>query len=259
LVKTLIFGSMGQEALYNNTSGKGNAAIGNQSMYSNTTGHSNTAMGYQTLKNNTTGYGNTAFGYGTFFSGTTYTNSSAFGYGAGVSANNNVRIGSSTVSSIGGYANWSNVSDARMKINVRENVPGLNFITRLRPVTYSLDMDAIAAIIHLPDSLRLKASEELKAAEIQTGFIAQEVEIVAKEIGYQFSGVDAPKNENDHYGLRYAEFVVPLAKSVQEQQVMIEEQKGAIVSQQRSNELELAELRSMIVVLQQEIEILKKQ
>jgi hypothetical protein len=32
----------------------------------------------------------------------------------------------------------------------------------------------------------------------------------AKNLDYNFSGVDAPKNENDLYGLRYDEFVVPL-------------------------------------------------
>ena len=51
---------------------------------------------------------------------------------------------------------------------------------------------------------------------IQTGFIAQDVEKAAKEINYNFSGVDAAKNDNDVYGLRYAEFVVPLVKAVQE-------------------------------------------
>ncbi|MBC7776696.1 MAG: hypothetical protein H7246_14780, partial [Phycisphaerae bacterium] len=50
----------------------------------------------------------------------------------------------------------------------------------------------------------------------------QEVEAAAKEVGYDFSGVDAPKNEHDVYGLRYAEFTVPLVKAVQEQQVQIE-------------------------------------
>jgi cell division protein FtsB len=38
--------------------------------------------------------------------------------------------------------------------------------------------------------------------------------------------VDAPKNENDYYGLRYGDFVVPLVKAVQEQQAMIEELKS---------------------------------
>ena len=51
---------------------------------------------------------------------------------------------------------------------------------------------------------------------IYTGFIAQDVETAAKEIGYDFSAVDKPQNESSLYGLRYAEFVVPLVKAVQE-------------------------------------------
>jgi hypothetical protein len=61
-----------------------------------------------------------------------------------------------------------------------------------------------------------------------TGFLAQEVEAAAQSIGYEFSGVDAPKNENDFYGFRYSEFVVPLVKAVQEQQKMIDELKKEI-------------------------------
>ena len=49
----------------------------------------------------------------------------------------------------------------------------------------------------------------------------QEVEVVAKELGYSFSGVDAPENGTDLYGLRYAEFVVPLVKAAQEQNELI--------------------------------------
>jgi trimeric autotransporter adhesin len=61
-----------------------------------------------------------------------------------------------------------------------------------------------------------------------TGFIAQEVEATAKKMGFDFSGVDKPKNENDHYALRYAEFVVPLVKAVQEQQAIIDAQNKKI-------------------------------
>jgi hypothetical protein len=42
------------------------------------------------------------------------------------------------------------------------------------------------------------------------------VEQAAKELEYDFSGVDAAKNDKDLYSLRYAEFVVPLVKAVQE-------------------------------------------
>ena len=37
-----------------------------------------------------------------------------------------------------------------------------------------------------------------------------------------------PKNKQDLYGLRYSEFVVPLVKAMQEQQVMIETQQKII-------------------------------
>jgi len=48
----------------------------------------------------------------------------------------------------------------------------------------------------------------------------------ANFVGYDFNGVDKPKNENDFYGLRYAEFVVPLVKGMQEQQDIIEQQNN---------------------------------
>ena len=67
----------------------------------------------------------------------------------------------------------------------------------------------------------MKTSIAKKEKMIFSGFIAQEVESAAKQSGYDFSGVDAPKNENDFYGLRYGDFVVPLVKTVQEQQSII--------------------------------------
>ena len=55
---------------------------------------------------------------------------------------------------------------------------------------------------------------------------------------YDFSGVDKPKNEKDYYGLRYAEFVVPLVKAIQEQQKMIEELRQEVNKlKERSNSL----------------------
>ena len=63
---------------------------------------------------------------------------------------------------------------------------------------------------------QMKTAMADKEKIIQSGFIAQEVEQAAKELGYDFSGVDAPKNDKDFYGLRYAEFTVPLVKAVQE-------------------------------------------
>jgi hypothetical protein len=47
-------------------------------------------------------------------------------------------------------------------------------------------------------------------------------------VGFDFSGVDKPKNNADFYGLRYAEFVVPLVKAVQEQELIIKDQEKRI-------------------------------
>jgi hypothetical protein len=160
------------------------------------------------------------------------------GYFASSTASNQVRIGNSSVTSIGGYANWSNISDGRVKKNIKKDVPGLAFITKLTPVTYNLDLNAVDDIIQQPPvngrdqnifqikhSADEKNSRTAKQQIVYTGFVAQDVEAAAKSINYNFSGIDEPKNSHDLYGLRYAEFVVPLVKAVQEQQQQIEDLK----------------------------------
>ncbi len=211
----------GYQTLYNNITGNENTATGSSALFNNTEGNQNTAIGYQSLYSNTTGSNNTSIGYSAFSVGASYTNSTGIGYDAEPGASNVIRLGNASVSAIGGYANWSNVSDGRFKTNVKENVVGIDFIMKLRPVTYNLDMNAIANFNKTPEELRLKEAENLKAKELQSGFIAQEVEAAAQSIGYDFHGVDKPKNATSHYGLRYAEFVVPLVKAVQEQQELI--------------------------------------
>jgi len=122
---------------------------------------------------------------------------------------------------------------------------------KLKPVTYYLDMNAIAKFTNTPDSLRLKDAEALKGKMLQTGFIAQDVEKAASDCGFEFSGVDAPKNENDYYGLRYAEFVVPLVKAVQEQQTIIDKQQTIIDNQQIINDNQQKEIESLKSELQE--------
>jgi hypothetical protein len=80
-----------------------------------------------------------------------------------------------------------------------------------------------------------KAIAEQEAIQY-TGFLAQEVEAAAKNCGYDFSGVQAPVNEQTPYSLRYAEFVVPLVKAVQEQQGIISDLGSRISELQKQNE-----------------------
>jgi len=71
----------------------------------------------------------------------------ALGYNARVNASTKVVIGNTAVTSIGGYADWTNFSDQRFKTAVQENVKGLEFILKLRPVTYQLDINKLAAVL----------------------------------------------------------------------------------------------------------------
>jgi hypothetical protein len=266
--------AVGDSALYNQNGGYGySTAVGSKALYSNTTGVENTANGYQALYLNTTGSYNTAFGYHTLWfnngNGNTaigagasynsrsgndntfiglnadatnvgYSGSSAFGYNAQITASYQVRIGSigfnSDPTSIGGEVGWTTLSDGRVKKNIKENVPGLAFINKLKAITYNLDKDAISKLIQWP-SIKDKGarlnddvgqgknvqpsqqeldSRKTKEQVVYTGFVAQDVEAAAISLNYDFSGVDKPKNDKDLYGLRYSDFVVPLVKAVQE-------------------------------------------
>ena len=106
---------------------------------------------------------------------------------------------------------------------------GLDFINELNPVSYTLDKDAFEKFLGIPDGIRIKHPEARKTPQQQVGFVAQEVEAVIKKSGYVFSGVEAPQNENDPYTIRYAEFVVPLVKAVQELSIIADARLKEIV------------------------------
>lgn len=224
----------GYYALGLNTWGSNNIATGSYALFNTTGGSDNAANGVFALYTNTTGGRLTGLGYSADVTANNLGNATALGADALVNASNKVVVGSTAVSVIGGYAiaGWSNLSDGRFKENINEEVPGLNFITKLRPVSYNINTKKLDEHLmqNMPDSikaLRMQKEEDYakSASIISTGFIAQEVEAIVKELGVNFDGVNAPKNPTDNYSIGYAKFVVPLVKAVQEQQQMIEEQK----------------------------------
>ncbi len=130
-------------------------------------------------------------------------------------------FGNSATVTYGGWAGWTNISDGRFKTDIKENVPGLAFILKLRPVTYNLQARQLDASIRKnnasgPSDPHYQKALEDKEKITYTGFVAQEVDSAAAQLGYDFSGVDKPKNGNDYYSLRYGDFVTPLIKAVQE-------------------------------------------
>lgn len=248
--------AIGFQALLGNTSGTANTAEGEASLYSNTEGSRNTAIGFYSMHtvsivNNSTALGSYTNIYGS--------NSVAIGYQAFAGSSNQVSIGNESITSIGGFANWTNISDGRIKRNIKENVPGLAFINKLNPVTYNLNLDAAEKIAQRPElkdkdgkvinSITKQDLESRKTKEqiVYTGFVAQDVEKAAKSIGYDFSGVDAAKNSKDLYGLRYAEFVVPLVKAVQELSKVNDEKDAKIENLQK----QLNDLKTIVLTMQQ--------
>ncbi|MDR3218552.1 MAG: tail fiber domain-containing protein [Dysgonamonadaceae bacterium] len=221
--------AIGAMALNKNTSGRSNTASGYMAMSNNTTGSYNTAYGYGALATNTTGTYNTAIGYNADVTKTNLTNATAIGYEAKVDFSNKVVIGNPYITAIVGQVNWTTLSDGRAKKNIQQNVPGLSFINALQPITYNLDLAALDKQSGIKDiETRSEFAEARKAKEqiVYSGFIAQDVEKAAESIQYSFSGVD--NTDSNLYGLRYEEFVVPLAQAVQELSVLEEAEEIAI-------------------------------
>ena len=238
--------AIGDSALFFHSGTQGfNTAIGSKVMPSNTEGYSNTAGGYAALHSNTSGHSNTALGQGAGYWLQTGNHNISIGYGSGTdpgspntintisignegylnAASNQAFIGNLSTNWIGGQTTWfTYASDARVKNEVAEDVQGLDFIKLLRPVTYHLDISAMSSITGNKETEDYPGKYDVEKIK-QSGFLAQEVAHAAIASGYSFSGVTIPENDHELYTVSYAQFVVPLVKAAQEQQVMIDDLK----------------------------------
>ena len=229
--------AIGSEALTTNSTGANNTAVGFQAGYSNTTGESNINAGHKAGFNITTGVYNTCIGreagvgYGAIITGNYNT---CIGSGAGVNATSStyeISIGLDCQGVGSGYftfgrangadrvynqftanASWTRVSDVRIKKDIQDSNLGLEFINKLRTVTYKKrapsEMDK--------DFPFYKANEtEIDHKEKMYGFIAQEVKQALDDVGAtDFAGWH--EMTNGVQGVSYEMFVMPLVKAIQE-------------------------------------------
>jgi len=221
-------------------SGERNTAVGYEACFNNQQGLQNTAIGYKSAWENKTGNYNSAVGA---WSGPTLdglNNTGSYGYYAVPTASSRIHLGNNGTGWIGGAVAWSTYSDERFKTNINENVTGLDFILKLRPVSYQWDINKLSRHVGTPDEFFeneiLQAEVAKKEAITYTGFLAQEVMEAAQSTNFDFSGVQAPVNEQTPYSLSYSDFVVPLVKAVQEQQSMIEELQS--INQNLQNQID---------------------
>jgi hypothetical protein len=221
------------------TTAAGNTAIGYQAGNSSnptTTGTNNVFIGYNAgalgaTDSNEIVIGATAMGRGSnsvtigngsitdayFGMTTTCTNGTACGSG---STNSNAGAAGAVVLHAAGYNAFS---DQRLKKDIHDSDLGLDFILKLRPVSYVL-----------------KAGKSL----MNYGFIAQEVE---KALDGRVTGmVTREKDEMGTYEIDYSSLISPLVKAVQQQQEEIADDKQQIV-----------DLKQLIAAQQKEIADLK--
>ena len=229
----------------------GSVAVGIAALFYNT-GNNNIGIGGFAMKDVENGSNNLGIGYRTNVSMDNIFNSTALGAEAIVTASDQVRVGTTTTTSIGGFVGWTTIADKRFNQNVQQNIPGLDFINQLKPITYTLNTDAINNALKNPNAKPLDKRLPVTNPSLNTmktqnpaiyaGFSAQDVEAVAKKLNFNFTGIDAPKNATDLYGLRYEEFVVPLVKAVQELSVQNNELKK-----------QLEDLKSIVAVIQSQM------
>jgi hypothetical protein len=255
--------AIGYTSLFSNTFGSNNTASGAGSLYFNTTGQHNTASGAGSLNGNTSGESNSAFGsfagatsngsYNTLIgaqSNTTVnglTNATALGYQTVVDASNKVRIGNTVITSIGGGVSWSVYSDARVKKDIQENVPGLKFINQLRPVSYHYNIQKENELMGIKDDKTTWAGKYDIEKINFSGLVAQEVDAAAKKINYDFSGVD---KTGKILSLRYADFVPSLVKAVQE----LSSQNDSLKNENASLRKDFNDLKNLVLSIQQKQE-----
>lgn len=207
--------AFGYRSLFANTTGSLNNAFGTNAMRLNVTGSNNNAMGTNALYSNFSGSYNIALGYASLYSCVNGINNIAIGYNSGsniISGSNNCTIGYNAFVPNGNLDNQMRMgntdityaympsssyisSDLRLKHSIKDSDLGLQFITALRPVSYTRNNDI--------------------SGKTEFGFIAQEVDELLKNTGVLNSGI-INVDDNGIYSLRYNDLLAPTVKALQQ-------------------------------------------
>lgn len=129
---------VGRSALISNTMGSRTTSLGSQSLQNNTTGSNNTGIGDSALFSNTTGNFNTALGFGSLSNNTVFINSTGLGANSQASASNQINLGDTAITSLRcNVQSITSLSDERDKTDIVEITEGLDFVSKLKPVSFT--------------------------------------------------------------------------------------------------------------------------
>lgn len=211
--------AVGAFALWN-TAGKDNVAIGRSALADQTNGNECTAIGTFAGRNLATSDSVIAIGFeaGTSNSlsdniiignqadaGLNGSNQIVIGHGIEGTADDRVHIGNASGHIYADYLStgaWTATSDERLKTNIKEDSLGLNFITKLQPVTYNWkDLEGL----------------DIDTETVMHGLIAQDVKRALEEVGCDtFNGHTIGKDDDNTQRVSREMFIMPLINAVKE-------------------------------------------
>lgn len=189
--------AIGYEPLNRNTTGLENIGIGHNTLNTNTTGSNNIAIGTYALNNNITGSNNVFIGDDADATVTGLTNAIAIGSGVEIGVSNKIRLGNTAITVVEAQVALSTTSDRRYKDEIATLPLGLDFINQIRPVEY----------------VRKSNADNTK----EWGVIAQELQQVLADTGYDGAGLISEDGSEEHYlSVRYTDLIAPMIKAIQE-------------------------------------------
>lgn len=202
--------------------------------------HDNIAMGDDTMKNLTASDNNICIGaqsgasvdgqtgnniiIGTYANCTGWgSNQIVIGHNTTGTGDNEIAFGPTSVTAIKAQVtSITGYSDERIKTDVKDSSLGLEFISKLRPVTYKkvnpFDYPAELA----GDNKGERPADDPKTYD---GLIAQEVKQVMDELGAEWSGHSVNSTDGKQ-GLQYGALVVPLIGAIKELKSQLDELKS---------------------------------
>jgi len=206
--------AIGYLAIANDTISSFNLAIGNNAMSAIVgSASNNTSIGHGSMLSKTSGTGNVALGHYAGYLNTTGSNNIWIGEvytGSSNTASNEVTVGNSSTATYRIFQSaWTNVSDIRDKTDILPLNYGMNFIDKLKPVSFVWDM---------------RDGGKIGIEEI--GFIAQDLQQAQIDLGINIPNLVNSDNENQ-LGVAAGNLIPIIIKALQEanEKIKLLEQK----------------------------------
>lgn len=198
--------SIGASAGFNTKSGQLNTAVGSQALVNNDGGSSCVAVGVNALQSQVSLVDNTGVGVGALSNNTLYNNVAGLGASCQANGSNQIVLGNTSINAIRCNVQViTSLSDSRDKTDVIEISEGLDFVSKLKPVTFTWNQ-------------RDGGRVGIKSA----GFIAQDLLELQNDslIGENLDLVS--ENNPDQLEARYANLMPIMIKAIQELRAEVE-------------------------------------